>query len=330
MIFKTPAFLFLLVLLLPLVYLYFRQRRSAFIFPSAAYAAGLRPTWRTRLRHLPFFLRLMAVALFIVALAGPQSVLEDSKSRAEGVNMALLLDTSTSMAAEDFTINGKRLNRLEVVKSVLKEFIAQRSNDRLGLVAFAAKPYTVCPLTSDHAWLLTNLERVKFGLMEDGTAIGSAIAAGVARLRKMEGKSHVIILLTDGVNNAGKIQPLEAAEAAAALGIRIYTIGAGTKGLAPYPAQDFFGRTVYQDVRIEIDEDMLRKIAEKTGGAYFRATDTESLKTVYERIDKLEKVVFEENTYRQVDELFDRVLLLALLVFLLEVILARTVLLRIP
>jgi Ca-activated chloride channel family protein len=331
MIFKTPEFLLLAPLLLvPLAYLYFRRRPPSFTFPSAAFAAGLRPTWRTRLRHVPFFLRLVVLSLFIVALAGPQSVLEESKSRAEGINMALLLDTSTSMAAEDFTINGQRLNRLDVIKSVLKEFIMQRPSDRLGLIAFAAKPYTVSPLTSDHNWLLSNLERVKFGLMEDGTAIGSAIAAGVARLRKADGKSNVIVLLTDGVNNAGKITPLEAAEVAAALGVKIYTIGAGTKGLAPYPVQNLFGQTVYQQVKIEIDEDTLKAIAQKTGGEYFRATDTDSLKSIYERIDKLEKVKFEESSYRQVDELFDRVLLLALAILLIEVILARTVFLRIP
>ena len=331
MIFKTPAFLlFIPLLVLPLTYLYFLRRPPSFIFPSAAFAAGLRPTWRTRLRHVPFFLRLVVLTLFIVALAGPQSVLEESKSKAEGINMALLLDSSTSMAAEDFTINGQRLNRLEVIKSVLREFIMQRPGDRLGLIAFAAKPYTVSPLTSDHTWLLSNLEQVKFGLMEDGTAIGSAIAAGVARLRKAEGKSNVIILLTDGVNNAGKISPLDAAEAAASLGIKIYTIGAGTKGLAPYPVQDLFGRTVYQNVKIEIDEDTLKKIAERTGGEYFRATDTDSLKSIYERIDKLEKVKFEESSYRQVREMFDGVLLAALALLLLEVILARTVFLRIP
>jgi Ca-activated chloride channel family protein len=331
MILKTPEFLYLIpLLILPLTYLYFLRQPPSFIFPSAAFAAGLRPTWRIRLRHVPFFLRLLVLTLFIVALAGPESVLEESKSKAEGINMALLLDSSTSMAAEDFMINGKRMNRLEVIKSVLKEFIMQRPNDRLGLIAFAAKPYTVSPLTSDHSWLLSNLERVKFGLMEDGTAIGSAIAAGVARLRKAEGKSNVIILLTDGVNNSGKILPLDAADAAAALGVKIYTIGAGTKGLAPYPIQDLFGRTVYQNVKIEIDEDTLKKIAKKTGGEYFRATDTDSLKGIYERIDKLEKVKFEESSYRQVEELFDRFVLIALAILLMEIVLARTILLRIP
>ena len=331
MTFKTPAFLILIPLLLPpLVYLYFRRRPAAFLFPSLSFTDGLARTARTRLRHLPFFLRLLVLTLVIIALAGPQKVMEESKTRAEGISMALLLDTSTSMAAEDFTINGQRKNRLEIIKSVLREFVLSRKADRLCLIAFASKPYAVCPLTSDHGWLLENLDRVRFGLMEDGTAIGSAITAGVARLRKVEGKSKVIILLTDGVNNAGKIAPLEAADAAAVLGIKIYAIGAGTKGLAPYPVQDLFGRTVYQQVKIEIDEDMLKKVAEKTGGEYFRAIDTDSLKSIYSRIDSLEKVKFEENTYRQVDELFDRFLLAALFLLLVEIILARTLLLRLP
>ncbi len=331
MTFKTPLFLILIPLLIPpIIFLYFKRRPPAFIFPSAGFVSGLRATWRVRLRHVPFFLRLAVLSLFVVALAGPESVLEQANTRAEGINMVLVLDTSTSMAAEDFEVNGKRINRLDVVKSVLKDFIASRKNDRLGLIAFAAKPYTVSPLTSDHAWLLSNLERVRFGLMDDGTAIGSAIVAGEARLRKVEGKSKVMILLTDGVNNAGKVAPLEAADAAAALGIRIYTIGAGTKGLAPYPVQDLFGRTAYQNVKIEIDEDSLRKIAEKTGGEYYRATDTGSLKNIYERIDQLEKVKFEDNAYRQVTLHFDLVLLAGLALLLLEIVLARTVFLRIP
>ncbi len=331
MTFKTPAFFLLIPLLLPpLIYLYMRRRPPVFAFPSAGFMRGLQRTWRVRLMHVPFVLRTLVLVLFITALAGPQSVLEEAKSSSEGVNMALVLDTSTSMMAEDFTINGKRQNRLDVVKSVLKDFIVERANDRLGLIAFAARPYTVSPLTSDHNWLLANLERVRFGLMEDGTAIGSAIMAGVARLRKADGKSKVIVLLTDGVNNAGKISPLEAADAAAALGIKIYTVGAGTKELAPYPVQDLFGRVVYQQVKIEIDEDILRKIAATTGGEYFRATDTDSLKNIYDRINRLEKVKFEDTGYREVRELFDVVLWAALALLLVEVVLARTVFLRIP
>lgn len=331
MTFRNPHLLLLIPLVLPLLAaIYFRRRPPVFTFPSAGFAAGLPMTWRIRLRHLPLALRFVVFVLFIVALAGPQRVLEGARSNAEGINMVLLLDTSTSMAAEDFTIDGKRMNRLDVIKSVMKEFISQRGGDRIGLVAFAAKPYTVSPLTIDHGWLLANLDRVRFGLMEDGTAIGSAIASGVARLRKVDAKSKVIILLTDGVNNAGKVSPLDAAAAAAALGIRVYTIGAGTRDLAPYPVQDIFGRVVYQNVKIDIDEESLRKIADTTGGAYFRATDTGSLKSIYSRIDKLEKVKFDEAGFRQVDELFQRFLVAALFLLMVEVILARTLLLRIP
>lgn len=331
MTFKTPLFLLLIPLVLPLLgFLYFRKQPPVFLFPSTAFVSGLPVTWRLRLKHMPFFLRIAVLALFILALAGPEKVLLDARSSSEGISMVLLLDTSTSMAAEDFTVNGQRINRLDVVKSVLKDFIAARPGDRLGLLAFAARPYTVSPLTADHAWLLQNLERVRFGLMDDGTAIGSAIAAGAARLRKTEGKSKVIILLTDGVNNAGKIAPLDAADTAATLGIKVYTIGAGTREMAPYPVKDLLGRTIYQNIKVEIDEDVLQKIAGKTGGAYFRATDTDSLKRIYERIDKLEKVKFDENGYRQVEGYFDIVLLAALALLLIEIILARTIFLRIP
>ncbi|MFH0754833.1 MAG: VWA domain-containing protein [Candidatus Omnitrophota bacterium] len=331
MTFKTPVLLLLIPLILPaLFYVYFRRKPPAISFPSVAFFDGLPKTWRLRFRHVPFFLRMVVLSLFIVALAGPESFLEGAKSTTEGISMALLLDSSTSMAAEDFTVNGVRQNRLDVIKSVLKDFITRRTNDRLALIAFAAKPYTVSPLTTDQNWLLKNLDRVQFGLMEDGTAIGSAIVSGIARLRKAEGKSKVIILLTDGVNNAGKMPPLEAADAAAALGIKIYTIGAGTKDFAPYPVVDIFGRKTYQQVKIEIDEDMLQKIASKTGGAYFRATDTQSLKDIYSSIDKMEKVTFDDNGYRQVDEHFDKVLCVALIILFIEILLARTVFLRIP
>ena len=328
---KTPFFLILIPLLFPVfVSWYFRRKLPSFIFPSVSLVSGLPLTWRSRLKHLPFFLRMIVFLLFILALAGPENILQDSKISSEGISMVLVLDTSTSMAAEDFTVNAQRMNRLSVVKSVLKDFIASRSFDRLGLIAFAARPYTVSPLTIDHAWLLQNLERVHFGLIEDWTAIGSAIAAGTARLRQVEGKSKVIILLTDGVNNAGKISPLEAADAAASLGIKIYTIGAGTREMAPYPVKDLFGRTVYQNIKVEIDEEILQKIAMKTGGAYFRATDTDSLKNIYSRIDNLEKVKFEDNAYHQAELYFDIVLMVALGILLLEIVLARTIFLRIP
>jgi len=234
------------------------------------------------------------------------------------------------MAAEDFTIGGRRYNRLDVVKNVVREFIANRGGDKIGLITFAGLAYTVCPLTTDYAWVTTNLERIRLGMIKDGTAIGSAINSSLTRLKNSEAKSKVMILLTDGVNNAGEIDPLTAARAARALGIKIYTIGAGTKGFAPFPAQDVFGRKVYQQVRIDIDEKLLQGIAQITGGTYFRATDTESLRAVYSAIDALEKTRIEQAGYREYKEWFVEVLLLALGVLMIEIVLGNTLLLRIP
>lgn len=317
-------------LLAALVWVRRRQKQAAFMFPTAGLVEGLKKTWRSRLEPLPYLLRCLALVLAVVSLAGPRQPIEQSRVTTEGVNIMLVLDTSTSMAAEDFTIEGRRQNRLAVVKKVVRDFIAKRKDDRVGLIAFAARPYTVCPLTSDHGWLEANLNRIRFGLMEDGTAIGAAIASGTNRLRGAEGKSRVMVLLTDGINNAGKIDPLTAAQAAQSYGIRIYTIGAGTKGEAPYPVADLFGRTIYQNVKIEIDEDVLRKISDTTGGQYFRATDTASLEGIYAQIDRLEKSKIEETGYRQYSELFGRPLMAALLLILLEVVVGRTVLLKIP
>jgi Ca-activated chloride channel family protein len=234
------------------------------------------------------------------------------------------------MLAEDFKLGGQRQNRVEVVKSVVKDFIMGRSNDRIAIVAFAARAYMVCPLTLDYGWLLDNLERVKTGLVEDGTAIGAGIATSLNRLKDTKGKSKVIILLTDGRNNTGKISPLTAAEAARALKIKIYTIGAGSKGPVPYPVKDFFGNTVYQPVEIDIDEDTLIKIADITGGKYFRATDTESLRKIYKEIDSLEKTVIEEKGYLEYNELFNIFLILSLVFLLLDIILSNTILRKIP
>jgi Ca-activated chloride channel family protein len=213
---------------------------------------------------------------------------------------------------------------------VVSEFIRGRQNDRMGIVAFAARAYTVCPLTLDYGWLLQNLERIKIGMIEDGTAIGSGIGSSLNRLKDTKAKGKVVILLTDGRNNAGKLAPLTAAEAARALGVKIYTIGVGTKGLAPYPIKDFFGNTVYQPIRIDIDEDTLIKIAAKTNAKYFRATDTESLRKIYEEIDRLEKTPIEEKGYLEYKELFGLFLIPGLILLFSEVILGNTVLRRLP
>lgn len=329
--FKTPIFLFLIVpVLLGLFWLRRRQRPPAFIFSSTDLVAGLRLTWRTRFRHVPFLLRSIVLVLFLVALAGPRKPVAEHQAVFEGIDIVLLLDVSTSMAAEDFTISNKRASRLDVTKGVVRDFIRKRQGDRIALIAFAAFPYTVSPLTTDHAWVQENLDRITFGIMEDGTAIGSAIASGVNRLRSVDGKGKVLILLTDGVNNRGRMDPLKAAETAKAFGVKVYTIGAGTQGMAPYPVTDLFGRSGYQNVPVEIDEDILKQVAEMTGGQYFRATDTPSLKAIYDQIDRMEKVRFEERGYRQYEERFPAFLLAALMILCIEIVLSRTVFLRIP
>lgn len=331
MIFRTP----LVLILIPLVigfYLWLIRRRQdpSFRFSSVALAGASGQTWKAQCAFFPALMRLIALVLFVTALAGPQSVLEESRITTEGIDIMLAVDCSGSMAAEDFTLNGQRINRLEVIKNAVAEFIAGRRSDKIGFIAFSAKAYTVCPLTTDYNWLNTNLSRVRLGMMQDGTAIGSAIATSVGRLKTGDAKSKVLILLTDGISNAGSVDPLSAARIAQASGIKIYTIGAGTKGFAPYPVQDFLGRVIYQNVKIDIDEDALTKIAALTNGKYFRATDTDSLRKIYKEIDSLEKTKIEETGYREYKELFVYFLAAALICLLLEIILANTVFLKIP
>ncbi len=331
MIFKDPWILILMPLLVPAVF--WRHRRSRPVslrFSSLDLVAPLCPTWKIRFAKTPFYLRLVVLCLVIIALAGPRSVLEETQRQTEGIDIVLALDASGSMAAEDFTLKGRRQNRLKIVKDVANEFIDTRVSDRLGLVAFGGRAYTVSPLTMDHAWVKTNLDRVSLDLLEDGTAIGFAISAAVSRLQKSRAASKVVILLTDGVNNRDEIDPLAAAQAARTLGIKIYTIGAGTNGAAPFPVVDVWGRKVYQNMLVEIDEETLRKIAEITGGRYFRATGTESLRNIFKEIDLLEKTKIEETGYREYRELFVSFLGAGLLLLLAAVVLERTVFLKIP
>jgi Ca-activated chloride channel family protein len=227
------------------------------------------------------------------------------------------------MEARDFTLKGRPANRLDVVKSVVAKFIKERPNDRIGLLAFAGRPYLVCPLTLDHDWLQQRLESLKTGMVEDGTAIGSAIASGVNRLRDRDSKSRIQILLTDGMNNAGKISPLTAAEAAETLGIKVYTIGAGTRGEAPMPVQDQFGRKRLMRVKVDIDEDTLRKVAEITGASYFRATDTKSLEKIYEAINAMEATTRKIKHFSRYRELFSWLVLTALMLLALELFVSR-------
>jgi Ca-activated chloride channel family protein len=248
-------------------------------------------------------LLLLALGAFIVALARPQLGRTLTHVEASGIDIMLALDVSRSMLAEDFTIGNQRANRLEAVKRVTEKFIQGRQNDRIGIVAFAGRPYLVSPLTLDHDWLLQNLERIRIGLVEDGTAIGSAIASASNRLKDREAKSRIVVLLTDGDNNAGKVSPATASEAAKALGIKVYAIGAGTRGYAPIPVQ-IYGRTVYQNVKVEVDEATLKEIANKTDAKFYRATDSKSLEGIFAEIDKLEKSTIQMSHYKEVRELF--------------------------
>jgi Ca-activated chloride channel family protein len=323
--------LLLLLVLLPLLWPRRRKDRSAALrFPSLAELRAVVPGGAGHRRAILTILRAVAVGLVVVALARPQAGSSETRLHREGVDVVLAVDVSGSMLAEDFTLGEGRASRLDAVKAVVKEFVGARPEDRVGLVLFAARPYTQCPLTLDHGWLLQNLDRAKVGMIEDGTAIGSGLASAVNRLRASPAKGRFVVLLTDGQSNAGRITPQTAAEAAAALGIKVYTVGAGTRGLAPYPMQDHFGNKVYRPMPVDIDEDTLRKIAGATGGRYFRATDTASLRDVYAEIDRSEKTPFEAPQYLDYRELYPWLLWPALGLVLAEIGLAETVLRKLP
>jgi len=332
--FADPWFL-LLGLFVPLAIYYFKRNtdslRSSFRFSDRVREIKkIKPSLKSIISRRLIYLRGACLLLIVIAIARPQSAIEKTQRYTEGIDIVLAVDTSTSMRAMDFKIKGRKVDRLDAVKRVVTRFIENRPNDRIGIVAFAGLAYTVCPLTLDHNWLEKNLERVDIGMIEDGTAIGSAISAALNRVKETETKEKIIILLTDGRNNAGRISPTTAAEAAAALGVRVYTIGAGTRGYAPYPVRDMFGNTVMQPIQIEIDEDLLKKIADIAHGEYFRATDTESLEKIYRKIDELEKTPIEETGYNIYKELFPFVLIPALILLILEIVLSNTVLRRIP
>ncbi len=275
-------------------------------------------------------MRCIVILLIAFGLARPQKGVEESKLVGEGIDIVLVIDVSGSMRAEDFQIAGESYNRLHIVKAVVKDFIKGRSNDRIGIVVFAGRPYTLCPLTLDYGWLIQNLDRAKIGMLEDGTAIGTAIATGCNRLRESSADSKVLILLTDGRNNTGRISPETAANLAKTLNVKIYTIGAGTKGMAPYPSRDLFGNKIYQPVKIEIDDESLTQVAQETGGRYFRATDTENLRQIYDDIDKMEKTEIETPQYLEYKEFYPYFLIPALIGFLAEIALANTRLRRLP
>lgn len=307
-----------------------KKKKPAVRISSGKLLSGIRLSLRLKLTKYLIYLRVAALLLFVIALTRPITPTGEYKIKTEGIDIVIGLDVSTSMLAEDFEVKGRRVNRLEVVKDVTEGFIQNRKNDKIGMVVFASRTYTVCPLTLDKNWLLKNLERTQIGMAGDGTAIGSGIASALNRLKGTEAKDKVIILLTDGRNNAGKINPLTAAEAAKSLGVKIYTIGAGSKGPVPYPFRDNFGRIIYRPVEISIDEETLKEIASITGGEYYRATDTERLREVYDEINKLETYPIEEKGYVEYRELFPLFLIPGLILLFLEIILANTILRAIP
>ncbi len=326
--FAYPWSLLVLALIPLLVYWRIRRRdrEPALRFSELTPLASLTPSLWARLAWLPFAIRLLAIALLSIALARPQKGAAGEEIVAEGVDIMLVIDVSSSMLAEDFRPN----NRLHVAKEVVADFIKRRDNDRLGMVVFARHALTKTPLTLDHDILLTQLEDVEIGIVPDGTAIGNAIASAVNRIKDSDAKSKLMILLTDGENTAGEIDPLTASRLAKTFGIKIYTVGVGRGGLVPYPFRDPLYGVVYQNVEIPIDEENLTQIADTTGGRFFRARDALSLKAVYGEIDTLERTEIEQVQYVRYTELAPRFMTAALLFLVLEVALSRTRLRRFP
>ena len=301
--FATPWFLLLLLLVPLFIIRYIRDRNgieASIVFSSSKALAGLPVGWRVRARHIPFALFMIAIVFLSIAAARPQSGRTHEVIKTEGIDIMLVQDISGSMAAEDF----KPQNRLAVSKQVVQKFIKGRSGDRIGLVLFAGKSFTQCPLTVDYEVLTAFLQRAEIGQIEDGTAIGMALATATNRLRDSNAKSKVIILLTDGVNNKGEIDPVTAAKLAAAMDIKIYAVGAGTNGYAPVPVRDPIFGTRRVRMKVEIDEKMLEQVADATGGRYFRAIDTDSLKAIYSKIDDMEKSTVELEHFTEYTEHF--------------------------
>lgn len=323
---------FWLFALLPAVLLW-RGRRgpvAAIEYSDVSLAREIARRGRSRAGWLLWLLPILAAALMIVGLARPQRAHGRTLITANGIDIVLGLDVSGSMQALDFQIDHQRVNRIEVVKSVVSKFIDERQDDRIGIIAFAGTPYLVSPITLDHDWLQQNLERVTVGSVDDGTAIGSALAASVNRLRLTQAKSKVVVLLTDGVNNTGKISPLAAAEAAKAMGVKVYTIGVGVRGDAPIPVRDAAGNRRLVMAKVDVDEKTLQAIADQTGGKFYRATDTDSLRQIYEQINRLEKSAQTVQKFEHTEELYPYAVIPALGILGLSLLLQQTRLRRLP
>ena len=328
MFFEYPKLLWLLVIpaLLVLHYIYLEKAgRRPHLRVSTAVPWKIKGrNFMTFFRHVPFLLRTFALVMVVVSIARPRSSEEFSKVDTEGIDIVLAMDVSTSMLARDLTPD-----RINASKDIAIEFISQRPSDRMGIVVFAGESFTQCPLTTDRATLINLMKEVQTDIIEDGTAIGNGLATAVARLKDSDAKSRVVILLTDGVNNSGEVSPQMAAEIAKTYGVRVYTIGVGKEGMAPYPVMTPWGVQV-QNMKVEIDEELLKEVAESTGGRYFRATDNTKLAEIYSEINKMEKARTTVDSFPVYKELFGSFAVLALLALMLELLLNWFVIRRLP
>ena len=319
MFFEYPKLLWLLVvpalLVLHYIYLELAQRHPHLRVSTSIPWLVKKTTLASSIRHIPFVLRVLALSLIVVAIARPRSSEVIEKIDAEGIDIVLAMDVSTSMLARDFTPD-----RISASKDIAIEFITQRPTDRMGIVVFAGESYTQCPLTTDRAALINMMKEVETGLIDDGTAIGNGLATAIARMKDSDAKSRVVILLTDGVNNSGEVSPQMAVEIAKTYGIRVYTIGVGREGMAPYPVMTPWGVEV-RNLEVEIDEDLLKQIADETGGRYFRANDNTKLAEIYDEINQMEKARTTVDSFPIYKELFGKYALLALLLILAELVL---------
>ena len=320
--FANPRLLWLLLLVPALILWYIlrhKRQEASLSFSDLKGFVKLPKTWKAYLRHLLFALKMVALALLIVALARPQSSSTNSTSNIEGIDIVMAMDVSGSMLARDL-----KPDRLTAAKNVASDFVKNRPGDRMGLVIFSGESFTQVPLTTDHGVMLNMLAEMKNGLIDDGTAIGDGLATAISRLKDSEAVSKVVILLTDGMNNAGSVDPYTAAEIAKLYGIRVYTIGVGSYGTAPYPVQTPFG-TQMQQMKVEIDEKLLSNMAGMTGGKYFRATSNQKLDEIYDEIDKLERSKIEVTEFRRLHEEFYPLVAWALALLLLEFLLRKTI-----
>jgi len=324
--FGQPWLLFLFLIIPILIYWKFNQGKKQIAAIGISSTKGLANSrsWKNTFQQFPFIFRLLALSCIIVALARPQTKFDETQTEGEGIDIILAIDVSGSMTAQDFTPN-----RMEAAKKVAEDFVDNRPSDRIGVVIFAGESFTICPLTTDHYVLKSQISQIRNGLLEDGTAIGSGLATSVDRLRNSKAKSKVVILLTDGMNNGGLIDPATALEIAKTFHVKVYTIGVGTDGYAPTPVSTPLG-IVMQNQKVSIDENLLKNIAQHTGGEYFRATDNKSLESIYKQIDKMEKSKVEITTFHRYSEKFYPFIFAAMALLLIEIILRYTLFKKFP